>query len=70
MLCECEGSLEAELGQPHVSAVAGKEEYQYMTIRPDEDSSLIVACRITHCEHLEVKCWHKRANGTYTTKRK
>ena len=57
MLCECEGSLEDALGKGHVAAVAAddRDQYQYMTIRPEEDSSLMVACRITHCEHLEVK---------------
>ena len=71
VLCECTKSLEDRLTQEHVQrpAVAGaggqRAEYQYVTVRPTEDSSLLVGCRVTHCTGLEVRYWHKRADSHY-----
>ena len=74
-LCECEKRTEQWLRDPAPdgmdppnSDIQHRQLHDYLTLRGDETSSVLLGVRMDTALSLELLCWDRRQEGTYTTK--
>ena len=73
-IAECSLEVQEALRQPAVAGTEGvdgfhgRPTYEYLTIRGDEESSLLCAVRASVAESMELVFWEKKKDGKYKAK--